>query len=166
MRSPPLVVLEGRSPLARKQAVLRAAEAGWRVVEGWREAGPGVVCTGLVDSEETAQRAVLAAVAGAGLVVEAIADREVRDRLCDDLRRLGSVDHRVGEPEGGVALGDEERALLAVLLRGASLGEAARTLNLSRRTADRRLASARRALGVSTTAEAIVLARRMGLRSP
>ena len=31
-----------------------------------------------------------------GIVVHAIAERAVIDRLVDDLRRLGAVDHRVG----------------------------------------------------------------------
>lgn len=163
MRRPPLVVIEGHAPATREQAVAAAVAEGWRVVEGWSEAGPGIVCTGFVDDDDAAQRAVLAAVAGGGLIVEATAGRELRDRLCDDLRRLGTVDHRVSDA-AAPALSDEERTLLRLLLRGASLGEAAAALHLSRRTADRRLASARRALGCATTSEALVVARRMGLR--
>lgn len=157
------MVIEGCSPIARQQALAAAVATGWQVVDGWSGAGPGIVCTGVIEDDNDAERAVMAAVAGAGLVVEATASRELRDRLCDDLRRLGPVDHRVGDP-AAPALGDEERALLGLLLRGASLGDAARTLHLSRRTADRRLAAARRALGCSTTSEALVLARRIGLQ--
>jgi DNA-binding CsgD family transcriptional regulator len=50
----------------------------------------------------------------------------------------------------------EERDLLALLADGQTLGAAARSLHLSRRTADRRLAGARAKLGVASTAEAVV----------
>jgi len=48
--------------------------------------------------------------------------------------------------------------MLALLGQGLSLVQAARHLNLSRRTATRRLAAIRFALGAGTTAEAIRLA--------
>ena len=52
---------------------------------------------------------------------------------------------------------DQDAAeLLRRLASGMSLGEAAMALHLSRRTADRRLAAARRQLRVETTAEALV----------
>ena len=116
---------------------------------------PGVVCFGEVTDSDAASKAVLAAVAGAGLIVRVTASRDVADRLLDDLRRLGPVDHRLGEPNR-TRLTAEQRALLDLLADGATLGAAAERLSLSRRTADRRLASARRALGVETTAEALV----------
>ena len=97
----------------------------------------------------------LAALAGAGFVAHAKAERDVIDRLVDDLRRLGQ-DHRTGEPDAGRGLTPDERRLLDGLADGKTLGEAAAELHLSRRTADRRLASARRKLGVDTTAEAVV----------
>jgi DNA-binding NarL/FixJ family response regulator len=116
-----------------------------------------------VRGRDDAVQAVLAAVEGADLVIDADADRDVIDRLCDDLRRLGTVDHRVEKMPPGPDLTADERALLAALLGGASLGEAATALHLSRRTADRRLAAARRALGASTTTEALVRAARAGV---
>ena len=125
------------------------------------------VCTGTVASADDAAGALLAVVAGAGLVVAARADRAVVDRLCDDLRRFGRVDHRTGGESQRPALTREERALAELLLDGQSLGEAARRLNVARRTADRRLASLRRKLEVETTAEALVeLARRRSLLAP
>lgn len=113
--------------------------------------------------------AVLAAVGGADLVMHVECEREVIDNLCDDLRSLGELDHRIGDVtpaahSSAPVLSDDERALLAQLIGGASLGEAARVLHLSRRTADRRLASARSALGAASTSEALVLARRLGVR--
>ena len=122
---------------------------------GWRNDG-AVVCTGTVRDAVDASVALLAAVAGAGLVVYAQAEREVIDRLVDDLRRFGPVDHRTGEPDTEPDLTADERRLLDLLVEGKTLGDAANELHLSRRSADRRLASARAKLAVATTAEAVV----------
>lgn len=128
-------------------------------------AAPGLACAGEVSDRQTAQQAVLAALAGADLVVLACAPREVIDMLCEDLRRLGTLDHRLTQqPPSGPALPPAERALIEHLLAGDSLGAAAKALHLSRRTADRRLASARRTLGAATTAEALAIAVQLGLR--
>lgn len=152
-----LVVVEG-SAAAVGAARRELAAGGWTVVDGWRH-DPSVVCAGVVEDAFGAAEALLAAVAGAGLLVDARAGRDVVDRLVDDLRRLGSVDHRTNEPAAPL-LTREERELIALLANGATVSEAARTLHLSRRTADRRLASARAKLGVATTAEAIVASAR------
>jgi DNA-binding NarL/FixJ family response regulator len=151
----PLVVVEGADG-AYADALAEVRAAGWRVVSGWQARGPDTVCTGRVASAEEAAAALLAGVGGAGLVIDARADREIVDRLCDDLRRLGRLDHRVGAAGHRPRLTREEQALVGLLLAGATLGAAARELGLSRRTADRRLASVRAKLGVRTTAEALV----------
>lgn len=148
----PLIVVEA-SPRAVAAARREVEAAGWRVVDGWRNEA-GLVCAGAVDDAAGAAEALLAAVAGAGVVVEARAGRELVDRLVDDLRRLGPVEHRTGESEAPV-LTAEERDLLALLAQGLTLGAAAQRLHLSRRTADRRLAGARTKLGVASTAEAV-----------
>jgi DNA-binding CsgD family transcriptional regulator len=155
------VVLEGAEPQAVRDAVAQLAADGAQVRHGWHPAQLPTVCVGQVTGDEDAAKAVLAAVAGARLVIAAVAPREVIDRLCDDLQRLGELDHRVGVE--GPAVGAAERALLAELLAGASLGEAARRLHISRRTADRRLAAARAALNASTTAEALRAAVGLGI---
>jgi DNA-binding CsgD family transcriptional regulator len=69
-----------------------------------------------------------------------------------------------GRDARGVAtsVGPDARALIGRLAAGDTLAEAAHALHLSRRTADRRLAQARRALGVDRTVVAIVWARRLG----
>jgi DNA-binding NarL/FixJ family response regulator len=78
----------------------------------------------------------------------------VLDRLLDDLRRLGHVRRT---PTGATpSVSPEAAALLDLLADGSTLKEASEELFLSRRTADRRLASAREQLGVATTAEALV----------
>jgi DNA-binding NarL/FixJ family response regulator len=56
------------------------------------------------------------------------------------------------------SLDEEQRRLLALLAHGLSVPEAARRLHLSRRTAERRLAEARAALGATTNAEAVLRA--------
>lgn len=155
----PLVVVEGDDD-AFTRAVVEVERTGARVVRGFAGRGAGVVCAGTVAGEGDAAAAVLAAVEGTGIVAAARADRATIDRLCDDLRRLGPIDHRTADRRNPPELTAEETALLELLRGGSSLGEAARQLHLSRRTADRRLAAARAKLGVATTAEA--LARRDG----
>jgi DNA-binding NarL/FixJ family response regulator len=66
-------------------------------------------------------------------------------------------EHRRGYME------DDARAILRRLASGQTLGQAAAELGLSRRTADRRLARARRALGADRTVVAVARARRTGL---
>lgn len=167
---PPLLVVEGDTGrVAIEAARLRAA--GGDVVPGFR---PGltvarsrpVICAGVVADAASAAEALLAALDGCGLLVEAVADRVTIDRLVDDLRRIGPVDHVVaGESAASPAepvVPPEARAILGLLAEGHSLGEAAAILGLSRRTADRRLGDARRALGVTRTTEAIASAGRLG----
>ena len=135
------IVIESPEPAAFDQACADLAAAGLPVTRGFEAAGPGQARAGTVPGELAAQQAVLAALAGAHLVIAATAPREVIDMLCDDLRRLGNLDHRVGDqpPRADPALNAGERALLERLLAGDSLGQAAGALHLSRRTADRRL---------------------------
>ncbi len=151
--SPQLVVVTSARAFA--DARQRATREGAKVVDGWRQE-PGIVSAGEVADEADAAEALLAAVWGAGVLIHATAPPEVTERLVEDLRRLGSVDYRSAEPSAGTALTQDEHALLELLADGASLGGAARRLHLSRRTADRRVASARAKLGVATTAEAVV----------
>lgn len=151
----PLIVAEGGDVLAEALEELR--DGGWRLVGGWSEsAAEDTVQVGVVASAEDAAAALLAVVAGSGVLVDGRAERDVLDRLCDDLRALGPLDHRL-ERRKKALLTREQRELLSALADGASLRDAAAALHLSRRTADRRLAAARAALGAATTAEALVL---------
>jgi DNA-binding NarL/FixJ family response regulator len=117
-----------------------------------------------VVDEAGASSALLSALDGARLLVHATAERAVVDRLCDDLRRLARVDlvdtsSRVPGPRpsagGPPPLPESGAELLAALAEGRTLGQAAVALGLSRRTADRRLAATRDALGARSTAEAV-----------
>jgi DNA-binding CsgD family transcriptional regulator len=68
---------------------------------------------------------------------------------------LAAVD-RDDERHGPIpVLCTDGRAILGLLAEGATLGAAAATLHMSRRTADRRLAEARAALQVERTVEAV-----------
>jgi DNA-binding CsgD family transcriptional regulator len=59
-------------------------------------------------------------------------------------------------------VGSDARALISRIAAGDTVGQAAHALHLSRRTADRRLAQARRAFGVDRTVVAIAWAHRLG----
>lgn len=63
----------------------------------------------------------------------------------------------MAEPHHIGTLGLELRLLLAALAEGMSVQEAAERLRISRRTAQRRLGEARRALGARTNASAVAL---------
>jgi hypothetical protein len=111
----PLVVIEG-SPTAvsgpLEARLDRARLAGWRVIRGW--AAPltleRIVCTAAIASPDDARRALLAALSGAGLIVGSIAGRETTDRLLDELRALGEVEHVLVEsaPPGTMLAGPRE----------------------------------------------------------
>ena len=122
------------------------------------EPRPGLYVAEVSDAEGAAA-AVLAALGGADLAVACTGDPEVTERLLEDLQRLG----RVREEPVGVSLSGDQVELLRQLRDGATLADAAAAEHLSRRTADRRLAAARQALGARTTAEAVVTAARLGL---
>lgn len=173
----PLIVVEG--PRAQFENAIGDVRArGWAVIEGWpshsagpHSAGPrsprpagaseragdapppgGVpVFAGVVVSPADAGAAVAAVIAGAGIVAHGSADARVLGALCDDLRHLGRLDHRVGESR--VVLTGEERELLDLLLDGCTVAAAADRLYLSRRSAVRRLTTLRERFGVGTSIE-------------
>lgn len=155
----------GAEPAEEFEAVLgELADDGWSIIRDWvaPRAGEQIACLGTIADAESARRALLAALGGAALVAIAAAERPVIDGLLDDLRRLGPVEHVTTTGSHTVRPNAEQRALLALLADGLTLGEAAYELGLARRTADRRLAAARRALGVERTVEAVAKARKLG----
>jgi DNA-binding CsgD family transcriptional regulator len=141
------------------------ARAGWSVRSGfglegldWEVSAARIVCVGQIESDADAEAALLAAVRGAGVVYFDARENGEAERLIEDLGKLGPLEWRSTRPNRLDELSDEERHLLELLSQGRPLGEVARSLYVSRRTADRRLASARIKLGVRTTAEAVLLA--------
>lgn len=161
----PIIVVEG-SDDAVAAVIDEVRRAGWRIRPEFGSIGQSatnVVRSGTVASVEDAAAALVAALAGYGVIIAGRADRSVMDRLLDDLRHVGPVDHRMVPFASVPALDGESAALLKRLADGDTLGEAAHALGISRRTADRRLAAARKDLGVERTAEAVSRAQRLGL---
>lgn len=166
----PLIVVHA-SREALDAAVGELANRGWLPRAGfelpdreWDLSDRRLLCHGAIASPAEAAAALLAASRGAALVVSCDTN-ELLEQLVEDLTRLGPVEHRRARPEQPdplAALSDEQRRLLTLLAQGRSLGEAARELHISRRTADRRLAAARERLGVRSTAEVVRLAGRQG----
>jgi len=147
----------------------RLARAGWHTREGFALAEPAwdmgpqkLVLYGRVPDLETVRLAVLAAARGAGVVAIADAGGDVGRALLGDLSRLGPVHRdtgpdRDGQPTDPVGqLVPEQRALLERLASGETIAAAAAAEFLSLRTANRRIAQARSALGVRTTREAVL----------
>ena len=136
-------------------------EGGADLLDAVRHAlAPGQRHEAAVTDETSASAALLAAVEGRRLLVHGMAPRRILDVLVDDLRRLAHVDVVTALsalPTRAVPLPEGADELLALLADGRTLGQAASALSLSRRTADRRLAAARDALGARTTAEALAL---------
>jgi DNA-binding NarL/FixJ family response regulator len=155
-------------------ALRRLVRAGWRTREGfalpdpaWDVSEARLVLYGRVFDVDTAQLAVHAAARGAGVVAIADEASDVGRALLGDLRRLGPVARDPDlEPAAslpieatvpaGPPLLPEQRALLDRLANGETIAAAAAAEYLSLRTANRRIAQARDALGVRTTREAVL----------
>ena len=171
-------VVASTDALAAAERALRAA--AWVPRHGWElpsspfsHRGTRVVCLGSVRDEDEARAALVACVRAAGVVVDVGGCPDaLRLRLLDDLSRLalGTPPTRRTERPPALPLSAEQRALLSLVASGASVPEAADQLFLSRRTAERRMASVRAALGVPTTAAAVAAlqasAASGGLRGP
>ncbi|THV33466.1 LuxR family transcriptional regulator [Glycomyces buryatensis] len=144
--------------------VRRCAAAGWKAHRGfallepaWDLAERRLLAHGAVTDDHTASQAVLAAARGAGIV--AVAAGQIALALAADLRRVGPLGVTPGKeaPADGLDLDAEQRALLARLAGGSTIAAAAEAEFVSLRTANRRIAAARGALGVKTTREAVML---------
>lgn len=155
---PPVIVVRASDERFRQalaDVVRRGSwpiRCGWGLqADAWDLAGSPLVCVGAIHSEDDAAEALEMAVRGAGVVIHARTELSVVVRLVHDLGRLGPVEYRTGDE-----LTDEQRRLLELLARGSTLDEAAAALHVSRRTAARRLAAAKKTLGVSTTVQAVL----------
>ncbi|MDT4988011.1 MAG: hypothetical protein QOI74_2105 [Micromonosporaceae bacterium] len=165
-------------------AVLRRlAGAGWHTREGFALPEPGwdvtagrLVLFGRVPDRDTAELALLAAARGAGVVAITDIRAELGRALTADLERIGPVStepdtgpartaESAGHP-GGTRLAPEQQALLERLAGGETIAAAAQAEFLSLRTANRRIAEARAALGVRSTREAVLAYLRIRRRTP
>lgn len=168
-RNVPLYVVPNHG--AASAVVRRLARSGWSVQDGfvlpsepWDLHTSKLVVSGDVRDADDVPAAVLAAARGAGVVVVADPAKPAARDLVADLSRIGTVRTDPGaaepEPSGSAAEGPEltveQRALLDRLAEGESIAAAAEAEFLSLRTANRRIAAARAALGARTTREAVV----------
>ena len=162
--TPPLYVV---GTVTQAAALARRLDRdGWQVREGfalpdrpWDVGASRTVLVGLVSDEASAADAVLAAARGAGLVAAVPDDAPIGAVLRADLARIGTlaaVPTGDAGSEGGPLLTAEQCALLDRLAGGESIASAAEAEFLSLRTANRRIAQARAALGVRTTRQAVV----------
>jgi DNA-binding CsgD family transcriptional regulator len=141
----------------------RLASEGWQIHEGfalpdtpWDISASRAVLVGLVDDATAAADAVLAAERGAGIVATVGPDSDIAASLVAELARVGPVARTAdGASTPGPPLTPEQRALLDRLAAGASIAAAAEAEFISLRTANRRIADARRTLGVRTTRQAV-----------
>ena len=166
--NPPRRVLGTAADLAAALDELRLD--GWQLHRGfvlpdepWELAGSRLVLTGALDSEADARAALLGAVRGAGLAVQLDRTRPWAAAFLADLAKL---DDPAPVPATADPLTTEQRQILDLLAGGASIAQAARRLFVSLRTANRRLAAARAALGVTTTRAAVLAYVRLRAGSP
>ena len=156
--TPPVLVCE--NPKALPGAAGPLLEAGWAIragfalpVEPWDLTRRKWACQGVVASDGDAEAATWALVRGCALIV-AIQLGAPPDFL-GDLSRAGRPE-RISSRQTQGGLTAVEKALLSALAEGQSMQQAAANLYLSGRTAQRRIASARAALQVRTTREAVL----------
>jgi DNA-binding NarL/FixJ family response regulator len=154
-----LVVAHQRTCFDR--AIEDLVAVGWSKREGydltdeaWDVSGRRILCIGRVASLDEVSAVVGAAARGAGLVVWCEPACAAYACLVTDLSKVGQLRVLHGNA-GGQELHEEERRLLLLLAEGLTVREAAHRCSLSVRSAERRLSSARRRLGVGTTAEAV-----------
>jgi DNA-binding NarL/FixJ family response regulator len=158
--SAPLIVLPPDSdPTA---AIRKARAAGWNPQRGlsvadmpWDLSTARHLVIAEITSADQAASALLLAVRGAGLLV--FLDREApwAGGFLADLERVSAPAPSVGGPPA-IPLSQEQCELLDLLAAGASIAAAAASRYISLRTANRRIADARKALGAASTSEAVV----------
>ena len=158
----PLIVAESAAAAGAAVAALR--HEGWTPLdasslpaEPWNLSGLRLLVAGSIGSSEQRAAVLVAAARGTGVVAVTPRDGAELAMFFDELARLGHVE--LARDARAAALTHEQRRLLELLAAGDTVREAADRLSLSRRTAHRRLAEARAALGVGTTAEAMLVFR-------
>ncbi|WP_308465724.1 hypothetical protein [Rathayibacter soli] len=155
------VVVEG-SDTQFKQTIGDVRAIGWSVHPGWGLPGTSgaTALAGAVANRLDATLAVTAGLTGVNLIVHGLAARSILDSLCEDLRHLGRLNHRIGE--AAPVLTDEDRQLLRLLADGVTIAGTAQKLHLSRRSVDRRIAALREQFA-ATSVSSLLLAYRARL---
>jgi len=135
--------------------------AGWPSDDQVDSSEAETMWFGRIDDDDDQHAALLAAIRGVDLLVY-LPGVDGRASFLDDLGRVGVVEIRTTRLRDRL-LDDDQRALLGLLVEGATMAEASRTLHLSLRTAQRRMARTRTVLGARSTGEAVQVARSRGL---
>ncbi|WP_025274655.1 hypothetical protein [Haloglycomyces albus] len=137
-----------------------AVRGGWRAHAGfalptptWDLEKQRIVCHGPVADEHALGQALLAATRGCGII--ATAHTPLAEALADDLHRLEAPASAADVAPASI-LTVEEEALLRHLADGSTIAAAAKAEFVALRTANRRIAAARKKLGVTTTREAVI----------
>ena len=165
--APRYVVVSGTDATT---ALRKLARAGWTTREGfaltdqqWDVTDAKLALFGRVGDADTAELALLAAARGAAVVAITDPGSDIGRALLADLARIGPVTtdpdadlEEDADPGNSPQLAPEQRALLERLANGETIAAAAAAEFLSLRTANRRIAEAREALGVRTTREAVL----------
>ncbi|HVX43681.1 MAG TPA: sigma factor-like helix-turn-helix DNA-binding protein [Mycobacteriales bacterium] len=148
----------GTDPVAPANSLVAQ---GWRAHRGfnapeqpWDLSAEKYLAVGAVGSAEDAADALLLAVRGALLVVAVESDEPWVQNFRADLDRLAGA--APARTDRRVPLTTEQRQLFELLAQGHSIASAAEELFVSLRTANRRIAEARKTLGAGTTSEAVV----------
>jgi DNA-binding NarL/FixJ family response regulator len=149
----------GADPVPQANAL---AGRGWRPRHGftapdepWDLAAQRHLAVGAISTAEEAAAALLLAVRGALLVVTIDGEQPWAEAFRADLDRLSGT-AAPAAPGRPIPLSTEQRQLFDLLAQGRSIAAAAEELFVSLRTANRRIAEARKALGAGTTSEAVV----------
>ena len=157
------VVILASSREESAQARRRLARRGYQVIAGDGEFPRTEVADGSsfvvlrVFSEDDAQSALIWAVTGYSLVLELEQGSRLGLQLIDDLGRIAPVQHAAVPARPSTnELSEVQVGLLIRLRDGATLTEAAASLFLSRRTANRRVAEARDFFGTRSHRETIL----------
>jgi DNA-binding NarL/FixJ family response regulator len=143
-------------------AIRKARAAGWNPQRGlsvpdspWDLSAARHLVIAEIASAEQAAAALLLAVRGAGLLVFLNREAPWAGGFLADLERVGAPAPAMDGPPA-IPLSQEQCELLDLLAAGASIASAASSRYISLRTANRRIAEARKALGAASTSEAVV----------
>ena len=133
------------------------AQTNFRLpIAPWWLGAEGITCVAAVNNSN--QFVAVEALARGANIIVSLPDEPWAWPIVRDFDRLGQLDvGAVPRPAASTGLSEDQLSLLRMLASGRSIPQAATDLFMSVRTAERRVGAARRLLGVSTTAEAILL---------
>ncbi len=128
--------------------------------EPWLLGESHLVATGTVTGGDDVAAVVLASARGAQIVARLPDDARLTADLVDSLQRVGTVEMLgTGATRPRLMLDPLALRIFDLLAAGFAISEIAAEVGYSRRTIERRLADARRRLGIATNVEALLVLR-------